>query len=203
MKRTIRLSLVIAAMVMLLPISASAKTKRQTCEFCSRAARPGSQYCYTHTCHWRGKGSLECKAGVAEGKYCAKHTCKKIGCSEPVYYDTDVQACRYHYKYYENLKSSKNKSATSSSSSSKSSSSSSGSKAKSGTAAKSKTCKYSGCRNAAVSNRNGYCNKHYEQSKKKDDFYYDDFDSYYEDNKDLYDSVDEAHDEWEEEYGED
>ncbi len=203
MRRTIRLSLVIAAMVMLLPVSASAKTKRQTCEFCSRAARPDSQYCYTHTCHWRGKGSLECKAGVAEGKYCAKHTCKKIGCSEPVYYDTDVQACRYHYKYYENLKSSKNKSAASSSSSSKSSSSSSGSKATSGTAAKSKTCKYSGCRNAAVSNRNGYCNKHYEQSKKKDDFYYDDFDSYYEDNKDLYDSVDEAHDEWEEEYGED
>ncbi len=81
-------------------------------------------------------------------------------------------------------------------------SSSSSDSAKAGSS--SKTCIYPGCRNQGVSNRKGYCHKHYEQLYgKRDDFYDEDPESYYQDNKSMYRSRSEAYDDWEDEYEED
>ncbi len=68
----------------------------------------------------------------------------------------------------------------------------------------SKTCIYPGCRNRSVSNKKGYCNKHYRQLyETRDDFYDEDPESYYQDNKSMYQSRSEAYDDWEDEYEED
>ncbi len=67
-----------------------------------------------------------------------------------------------------------------------------------------KACIYPGCRNQAVSNKRGYCNKHYRQLyETRDDFYDEDPESYYQDNKSMYKSRSEAYDDWEDEYEED
>lgn len=171
----------VLAMCTLVSVPAQAKTKSK-CAICHHYyAKEGSRYCHSHTCHWRGKGDITCSEGIYTGKYCSKHICKEYNCDEPVYFDTDVQACRYHYKKYESQTTSK----TSSSSTAK-------------------TCKYPGCRNYGVSNKKGYCNKHYKQLyEKRDDYYDEDPESYYQDNKSMYKSRSEAYDDWEDEYEED
>ena len=179
------------------PVQAKTKTKKK-CAMCKYYAREGSEYCYKHTCHWPGgtDDKPACTEGVYNRKYCSKHTCKWIGCDEIVYYGTDVQACRYHYRKYEAMgsasKSSSSKSSTVTSSKSSSQSSSA------------KKCKYSGCKNYGVSYKKGYCNKHYRQLyETRDDYYDEDPESYYQDNKSQYQSRSEAYDDWEDEYEED
>lgn len=173
----------VLAMCTLVSVPVQAKTKSKSkCAICHQYyAKEGSRYCHSHTCHWRGKGNITCSEGIYTGKYCSKHICKEYNCDEPVYFDTDVQACRYHYKKYESQTTSK----TSSSSTAK-------------------TCKYPGCRNYGVSYKKGYCNKHYKQLyEKRDDYYDEDPESYYQDNKSMYKSRSEAYDDWEDEYEED
>ncbi len=189
----------VLAMCTLVSVPVQAKTTtRPKCAMCRNYAKDGSEYCYTHTCHWHGSNGSSCNEGVAGRKYCSKHTCKKSGCDEVVYNNTDVQACRYHYEYFERVQAAGEKYGAKSSSSTSSASSASSSKSVRS------TCKYSGCRNYAVSNKKGYCNKHYEQLFEKRDNYYDeDPESYYQDNKSMYKSRSEAYDDWEDEYEED
>ncbi len=161
-------------------VPAQAKTKTK-CAICHHYyVKEGSDYCHSHTCHWRGKSTVTCNEGIYKGKYCTKHICKEYKCDEPVYFDTDVQACRYHQKKYEALEgSSKSNSASSTG----------------------KTCKYSGCRSYGVSYKKGYCNKHYKKLyETRDNFYDEDPESFYQDNKSTYKSRSEAYDDWEDEY---